>query len=73
MYSKRNQFITLASSTFIFYKIILFVMNMLVFNFQNMADIHKGYAYQIFIFLTKKELTRVQPSLPKQITKFKIE
>jgi hypothetical protein len=49
------------------------IMNMLVFNFQNMADIHKGYAYQIFIFLTKKELTRVQPSLPKQITKFKIE
>jgi len=26
------------------------IMNMLVFNFQNMADIHKGYAYQNFIF-----------------------
>jgi hypothetical protein len=48
-------------------------MNMLVFNFQNMIDIHKGYAYQIFIFFTEKELTRVQPSLPKQITKFKIK
>jgi len=44
MYSKRNQFITLASSTFIFYKIILFVMNMLVFNFQNMMGMHKEYA-----------------------------
>jgi hypothetical protein len=47
MYSKRNQFITLASSTFIFYKIILLLMNMLVFNFQNMMGMHKEYAYQI--------------------------
>jgi hypothetical protein len=47
MYSKKIQFITPTSSTFIFYKNILLVMNMLVFNFQNMMDMHKEYAYQI--------------------------
>jgi hypothetical protein len=47
MYSKKIQFITPTNSTFIFYKNILLVMNMLVFNFQNMMDMHKEYAYQI--------------------------
>lgn len=32
-------------------------MNMLVFSFQNMEDIHKGYAYQFFkFFYLKKNL-----------------
>jgi hypothetical protein len=33
---------------FIFLKIPLPVMYMPVFNFQNMVDMHKRYAYQIF-------------------------
>jgi len=32
-------------------KILLSFMNMLVFNFQNMIDMHKGYAYKISILL----------------------
>lgn len=42
------------------------IMNMWVFNFQNIMDMHKGYAYQIFNYgAYKKKLTRIQPSLPK--------
>jgi hypothetical protein len=35
-------------------------------NFQNMADMHKGYAYQISNYVAYKTFTKVQPSLPKQ-------
>jgi hypothetical protein len=52
MYSKKVQFFTPASSTFIFYKIILLVMNMLVFNFQNMTDIHTKFP---ILLLAKKK------------------
>lgn len=67
MYSKKIQFITPTSSTFIFYKNILLVMNMLVFNFQNMMDMHKEYAYQISnSIVTKNKLIKVQVNLLKQ-------
>jgi hypothetical protein len=39
-----------------------------IFNLQNMADMHKGYAYQISNYVTYKTFTKVQPSLPKHIT-----
>jgi len=41
-------------------------MNTSIFNLQNMADMHKGYAYQIFNYVAYKTFTRVQLSLPKQ-------
>jgi hypothetical protein len=31
-------------------------MNMLVFNFYKMMDIHKGYAYQFFDFIKYKKI-----------------
>jgi len=31
-----------------------------------MADMHKGYAYQISNYVAYKTFTKVQPSLPKQ-------
>jgi hypothetical protein len=37
-----------------------------IFNFQNMADMHKGYAYQISNYVAYKTFTKVQHSLPKQ-------
>jgi hypothetical protein len=67
MYSKKIQFITQTSSTLIFYKIILLVMNMLIFNFQNMMGMHKQYAYQISNSIAyQKKLIRVQFNLLKQ-------
>jgi hypothetical protein len=30
-------------------------MNMLVFNFQNKMDLHKGYVYQIFKYVAFKK------------------
>jgi hypothetical protein len=52
-------------------------MNNLVFNFQNMMDMHKGYAYQNFNFITyQKKIISVQPSMNKiqnKVTCEKIE
>jgi hypothetical protein len=42
------QYIASTHCKFIFWNIPLLVMNKLVFNFQNMMDMHKGYAYQNF-------------------------
>jgi hypothetical protein len=42
-------------------------MNKLVFNFENMMDMHEGYAYQKFHSIAyQTKLTRVQPSLLEQ-------
>jgi hypothetical protein len=42
-------------------------MNKLVFNFQNMMDMHEGYAYQNFNSIAyQNKLTRIQPSLLEQ-------
>lgn len=46
-------------------KILLSFMNMLLFNFQNRIDMHKGYTYIISILLLWKKLIRIQPSFPK--------
>jgi len=48
MCSKKREFITIAGYTFIFLKIPFPVMYMPVFNFQNIVDMHKRYAYQNF-------------------------
>jgi hypothetical protein len=62
---KNIQSTTLASYTFMFWKIPLLTMNTPLYNFQNMAYMHKRYAYQIFNYVAyKKKLTRVQPNLP---------
>jgi hypothetical protein len=33
-------------------------MNMLVFNFQKMMDLHKGYVYQIFNYVAFKKFLK---------------
>jgi hypothetical protein len=48
MYWKKHQFTTLVGYNFIFKINGLLVMNKSVFNFKNMMDMHKGYAYQIY-------------------------
>jgi len=76
MYSKKEiQFITPVGYIFIFKKIHLSIMNMIVFNFQNMMNMHKGYEYQNFNSIALKKnykniiyLPRTKPTLtnPKQ-------
>jgi hypothetical protein len=59
MYSqKKIQFTTPTGYIFIF-KNHLLIMNMTVFNFQNMMNMHKGYAYQNFNSIALKKLTRI--------------
>jgi hypothetical protein len=38
-------------------------MNMLVFNFQKMMDMHKGYAYQFLNFIAYKKNCNKKPKL----------
>jgi hypothetical protein len=60
MYEKRSNYYT-ASYTFIFFLNGLLIMNRAVFNFKNMMDMHKGYAYQIYNFDFSKKPKRVKP------------
>jgi hypothetical protein len=48
-------------------------MNMLVFNFENMMDLQKGYVYQISILLLLGSFSRVQRNLSKQNNMNKIQ
>jgi hypothetical protein len=48
MYSKRKFNLLHWPITRLFLKHPLSIMNMTIFNFQNMMDMHNGYAYQIF-------------------------
>jgi hypothetical protein len=67
MYSNKNSIYCINALQIHFLKIPLPIMNKLVFNFQNMMDMHKGYAYQNFNSITyQKKLIRVQPSLLEQ-------
>jgi hypothetical protein len=60
MYSKKEIQITTPNGyIFIYKKNHLSIMNMMVFNFQNMMNMHKGYAYQNFNFIALKKLTRI--------------
>jgi hypothetical protein len=50
--------------TFIFWKILLLVMNTLVFNFQNIMNMLKECAYPISNSIAFFKITRIQPNLP---------
>lgn len=52
MYFKKTIISYTNQFTFIFLKIPLWVMNKLIFNFQNMTSMYKGYAYQISNYVT---------------------
>jgi len=51
VFQKNLKSITPSSYTFFFEKLFLMVMNMLVYNFLKMMDMHQGYAYQFSDFI----------------------
>ncbi len=59
VFQKTIQLTTPVGYTFIIYFKNLPVMKMLVFNFQNMMDMQKDYAYKIFNFVAFKKLIRI--------------
>jgi hypothetical protein len=60
MYSpKKINFTTVASYIFFFKKIILSIMYMPVFNFQNMVDMHKSMHIKFSSILFNKKLTTI--------------
>ncbi len=66
MFLKKNQFITPASYTFIFWKFPFPIRNTLIFNFQNRTNMHKSYAYQISILVALKKTCKSTTWPPKK-------
>ncbi len=58
MYFKKTIISYTNQFTFIFLKIPLWVMNKLIFNFQNMTSMYKGYAYQISNYVVLKKIRK---------------
>jgi hypothetical protein len=76
VFQKRNSIYYTSMVTYIYiFKNHLSIMNVIVFNFQNMMNMHKGYEYQNFNYIALKKnlqnivyLPRRKPTLtnPKQ-------